>query len=64
MPIVCFGKFISSETHDRGIIFCRRTSRTSKAEEQNSLPEVAGEILDVREEKLCFMLSAYADIPT
>lgn len=50
--------------HDGGIIFCSRTSRMSKADKQNSLPKCAGEILDVREEKRWFMLSAYANIPT
>lgn len=35
----------------------------SKADQQNSLPKCAGEILDVREEKRWFMLSAYAHIP-
>lgn len=44
--------------HDGGITCCSRTSRTSKADKQNSLPKCAGEILDVGEEKLCFVLSA------
>lgn len=35
----------------------------SKADQQNSLPKCAGETLGVREEKLWFMLSAYAHIP-
>lgn len=39
-------------------------SRTGEAGNQNSLSKGIEEILDAREEKLCFLLSAYADIPT
>lgn len=56
--------YILFEKHDGGIVFCGRTSCTSEADKQNGLSKVTEEIFDMREEKLCFILTVYANIPT